>query len=91
MRLGMKLQHANHGEINPVRPVVSAFNKKRSRLAEAKQLSLWKTPSELNLRVFTEGSLQVQEMWKETAEKHIEMSAEVEKNFLDLFKQQDNK
>ena len=43
---------------------------------------------ELNLKVFSEGNLQVQEMWTETARKHMEMSAEIAKNFLDLFKQQ---
>jgi hypothetical protein len=42
---------------------------------------------ELNLKVFTEGSLQVQQMWKETAQKQIEMSAEIAKDFLDALKQ----
>jgi hypothetical protein len=46
---------------------------------------------ELNLKVFSEGSQQLQEMWKETAQKQIEMSAEIAKNFLDLFKQQSEK
>jgi regulator of replication initiation timing len=46
------------------------------------------TLKELNLKVFTKGSLQVQEMWNETARKHMEMSAEMAKNFLDLFKPQ---
>ena len=45
------------------------------------------TLKELNLKIFTEGSVQVQEMWKETAQKNMEMSAEIAKNFLDLFKQ----
>jgi hypothetical protein len=49
---------------------------------------LKRTLRELNLKVFTEGSLQVQQMWKETAEKQIEMSAEIAKDFLDVFKQQ---
>jgi hypothetical protein len=46
---------------------------------------------ELNLKVFTEGSLQVQQMWKETAQKQIEMSAELAKEFLGAFKPQDRK
>ena len=46
------------------------------------------TLKELNLKVFTKGSLQVQEMWNETARKHMEMSTEIAKNFLDLFKPQ---
>jgi hypothetical protein len=41
---------------------------------------------ELNMKVFTEGSLQVQEVWKEVANKHMEVSAEITKQFLDLFK-----
>ena len=49
------------------------------------------TLRELNQKVFTEGSLQVQEMWKETAQKNMEMSAEIAKNFLDLFKQDSGK
>lgn len=48
---------------------------------------LKKTLQELNLKVFTEGSLQVQKMWQETAQKQIEMSAEIAKDFLDAFKQ----
>jgi regulator of replication initiation timing len=52
---------------------------------------LKKTLRELNLKVFSEGSRQVQEMWKETAQKQIEMSAEIAKNFLDIFKQQSEK
>jgi hypothetical protein len=47
---------------------------------------LQNTLRELNTRVFTEGTRQVQEMWKETAHKHMEMSAEIAKQFLDLFK-----
>jgi hypothetical protein len=47
---------------------------------------LKKTLRELNLKIFTEGSLQVQKMWKETAQKQIEMSAEVAKEFFDVFK-----
>jgi hypothetical protein len=47
---------------------------------------LKKTLRELNLKVFTDGSLQVQQMWQETAQKQIEMSAEIAKNFLDILK-----
>ena len=43
---------------------------------------------ELNLKVFTKGNVQVQEMWNETFRKQMEMSTEVAKNFLDLFKPQ---
>ena len=49
------------------------------------------TLKELNLRVFSEGSSQAQQMWRETAQKQMEMSAEIAKNFLDLFKQQREK
>ena len=61
-------------------------------VAENEQLKqenefLKKTLRELNLKVFTEGNLQVQKMWQETAQKQIEMSAEIAKDFLDAFKQ----
>jgi hypothetical protein len=65
-------------------------------VAENEQLKrenevLKKTLRELNLKVFTEGSLQVQQMWNETAQKQIEMSAEIAKDFLDALKQQGGK
>ena len=46
------------------------------------------TLRELNLKVFSEGSRQAQEMWTATVHKHMEVSAEIAKNFLDLFKPQ---
>ena len=52
---------------------------------------LKKTLRELNLKVFSEGNQQLQEMWQQTAQKQIEMSAEIAKNFLDIFKQQSEK
>jgi hypothetical protein len=42
---------------------------------------------ELNLKVFSEGSLRLQQMWSETAQKQIETSAEIAKQLLELFKQ----
>jgi regulator of replication initiation timing len=49
------------------------------------------TLKELNLKIYTEGSLQVQQMWKDTAQKQMEMSAEIATTFLDLFKQEGGK
>lgn len=44
------------------------------------------TMKEINQKVFTEGSLKIQEAWKETIEKQMEITKEISKNFLDLFK-----
>lgn len=44
------------------------------------------TLKDLNLKVLTEGNLKVQELWQETAQKHMAMSAEIARNMLDLFK-----
>ena len=52
---------------------------------------LQKALRELNVKVFTEGNLQMQQMWKETAQKQIEMSAEIAKDFFDALKQQGEK
>jgi regulator of replication initiation timing len=46
------------------------------------------TLRELNLKIYREASLPVQEMWKETLHKQMEMSTEIAKSFLDLFRQQ---
>ena len=48
---------------------------------------LKKTLGELNARIFTEGSLQTQKIWQETAKKQLEISAEIANRFLDLFQQ----
>lgn len=49
------------------------------------------TIKEMNQKVFTEGSLKLQEAWKETIDKQMEMSKEIAKYFLDLFKQKEEK
>jgi hypothetical protein len=64
--------------------------KENKQLKEENEL-LKGTLRELNLKVFTEGSLQAQEMWKEVAQKQMEVSAEIAKNFLDLFKPRNGK
>ncbi|MBF0538871.1 MAG: hypothetical protein HQL03_11550 [Nitrospirae bacterium] len=40
----------------------------------------------MNLRVFEDGSKNIQETWKETIEKQMELSKDIAKNFFDLFK-----
>jgi regulator of replication initiation timing len=62
-------------------------------LAENEQLKrenefLKKTLRELNLKVLSEGSVQMQQVWQETARKQMEMGAEIAKDFLEVFKQQ---
>ena len=42
---------------------------------------------DLNQKVFTEGGKAMQELWETSIEKHIEMSREIAKGFLDIFKQ----
>jgi hypothetical protein len=42
---------------------------------------------DLNQQVLTEGGKAMQELWKTSIEKHIEMSREIAKGFLDIFKQ----
>jgi regulator of replication initiation timing len=64
--------------------------KENERLKQENEV-LKKTLRELNLRIFTEGSLQAQAIWNETAQKQIEISAEIAKSFLDLFKQSGGK
>ena len=49
------------------------------------------TIKELYQKVFTEGGKAMQELWKISIEKHIEMSREVAKGFLDIFKQSGGK
>ncbi len=52
---------------------------------------LEKTMKELNLKVFTDGSLKIQEAWREITDKQMEMAKDISKNFLDLFKQSSKK
>jgi hypothetical protein len=49
------------------------------------------TMKEMNQKVFTEGSSKIQDTWKETIDKQMEMNKEIAKNFLDLFKQKGEK
>lgn len=49
------------------------------------------TMREMNHKVFTEGSLKIQEAWKETIDKQMEIAKEISKSFFDLFKQEDKK
>ena len=46
---------------------------------------------ELNSKIYAEGSMQAQEIWKETIQKQMEMSSELAKSFLSLFKQEGGK
>ena len=48
---------------------------------------LMDTIKDLNQKIFTEGGKAMQELWKTNVEKHIEMSREIAKGFLDIFKQ----
>ncbi len=43
------------------------------------------TIQKLNLKVFAEGSGKVQDAWKETIDKQLNMSQEITRNFLDFF------
>ncbi len=52
---------------------------------------LRKTIQELNLKVFEEGSSQIQETWKNVVEKQMAMNKELSKGFLDLFNQSSGK
>ncbi|MBF0606850.1 MAG: hypothetical protein SFH39_18115 [Candidatus Magnetobacterium sp. LHC-1] len=40
----------------------------------------------MNVRVFEDGSKNIQETWKDTVEKQMELSKDIAKNFFDLFK-----
>ena len=46
---------------------------------------------DLNQKAFTEGGKAMQELWKTSIEKHIEMSREIAKDFLDIFRQSGGK
>jgi regulator of sigma D len=46
---------------------------------------------DLNQKVFTEGGKAMQELWKTSIDKHIEMSREIAKGFLDIFTQSSGK
>jgi len=52
---------------------------------------LTETIRDLNQEIFTEGGKAIQELWKKSIEKHIEMSAEIAKTFMDIFKQAGSK
>ncbi len=45
------------------------------------------TINDLNQKIFTEGGKAMQELWKTNLDKHIEMSKEIAKGFLEIFKQ----
>jgi hypothetical protein len=45
------------------------------------------TINDLNQKIFTEGGKAMQELWKTNLDKHIEMSKEIAKGFMDIFKQ----
>ncbi len=47
--------------------------------------------AKLNLKIMTEGGEKVQEAWKSTVEKQMEVSKEMAKNFFELFKQSPKK
>ena len=49
------------------------------------------TIQQLNLRVMTEGGMKMQEAWKETVDKQMEISKEITKNFFEIFKLHDKK
>jgi hypothetical protein len=49
---------------------------------------LMDTIRDLNQKIFTEGGKAMQELWKINIEKHIEMSTEIAKAFMDIFKQE---
>jgi hypothetical protein len=52
---------------------------------------LLKTIKEMNNQVFAEGSSKIQEAWKETIDKQMEVAKEISKNFLDMFKKEREK
>jgi len=49
------------------------------------------TIQKLNIRVMAEGGLKMQEAWKDTLDKQMDMSKEIAKNFFEIFKHHDNK
>ena len=59
--------------------------KENERLGRENEF-LKNTIREMNVKIYTDGSLQVQQLWKETAHKQMEMSAEMASKFFDLFK-----
>jgi hypothetical protein len=64
--------------------------KENKRLEKEKQF-LKDTIKDLNQKVFIEGGKAMQELWKTSIEKHIEMSTEIAKDFLDILKQSSRK
>ena len=72
------------------------FTKYEEVVKENKQLEeenrfLRNTIKNLHQKVFTEGGKAMQELWKTNIAKHIEMSREIAKGFLDIFKQSGGK
>jgi methionine salvage enolase-phosphatase E1 len=49
------------------------------------------TIQKLNLRVMAEGGLKMQEAWKDTIDKQMDLSKEIAKNFFEIFKHHDKK
>ncbi len=72
------------------------FTKYEKLVKENKQLEeenrcLEDIIKDLHQKVFTEGGKAMHELWKTSIEKHIEMSREVAKDFLEIFKQSSGK
>ena len=49
------------------------------------------TIKKLNLKVMAEGGIKMQEIWKETLGKQMDVSKEIAKNFFEIFKHHDKK
>lgn len=49
------------------------------------------TIKKLNLKVMAEGGLKMQEAWKDTIDKQMDLSKEIAKNFFEIFKHHDKK
>jgi hypothetical protein len=64
--------------------------KENEKLKKEKEF-LENTLKELNLKIFTEGSLKIQEAWREITDKQMEMGKDISKNIFDLFKQSSKK
>lgn len=60
--------------------------KENKKLKEENEF-LKNTVREMNLKVWTEGSSRIQEVWKETVDKQMEVATEISKSLLGLFKQ----
>ncbi|MDI6793788.1 MAG: hypothetical protein QME81_13140 [bacterium] len=60
--------------------------KENEKLKEENKF-LKNTVREMNLQIWTEGSSKMQEVWKETVDKQMEVAAEISKSLIGLFKQ----